>query len=55
MKELKLNIAILMETKKKGSGLETIGGFVHFYSRVSKGKRGVSIVLKRKFSRRITD
>jgi exonuclease III len=30
LEELKLDIVTLMKTKKKGSELETIGGFVHF-------------------------
>jgi len=43
LKELKLYI-ILTE---KDSRLETISGFVHFYSGVSKEKKEVSIILKK--------
>jgi len=54
---LKLDIAFI-KTKKKGSGVETISGFVHFYNGMPKEKRanrGVSIVVKKKLSRNVTD
>jgi hypothetical protein len=56
LEELKLDIIIVTERKK--NELETIDGSVHFYSGVPKEKRvkrKVSIVLKRKFSRSVTD
>jgi predicted RNA-binding protein with TRAM domain len=46
------------EIKKKGSGLETIDEFVHFYSGVPKERRPrreISIVYKRRCSRNVTD
>jgi hypothetical protein len=38
LKELKLDIITLTETKKD-SGLDMIGGFINFYSEVSKQKQ----------------
>jgi len=43
--ELKQDITILTETKKKGSGVEMLGPYLHFYSGVSKEKRAKRGVL----------
>jgi len=46
MEELKQDIMILAETKKKGNGVEILRPYLHFYSGVPKekrAKRGVSI------------
>jgi exonuclease III len=50
LEELKQDITILTETKKKGNGVEILGPYLHFYSGVPKkkrAKRGVSILVKR--------
>ena len=50
LEELKEDITILTETKKKGNGLEILGPYLHFYSGVPKEKRAkqeVSILVKR--------
>jgi exonuclease III len=36
--ELNQDTMILTETKEKGNGVETLGYYIHFYSRVSKEK-----------------
>ena len=36
LEELKLDITILTETKKKGNGVEILGTYLHFYSGISK-------------------
>jgi hypothetical protein len=57
LKELKQDITILTETKKKGNRAETLGPYIHFYSGVSKekrAKRGVSILVKKRYKRYIT-
>jgi hypothetical protein len=55
--ELKQDIMILTETKKKGNGVEILGPYLHFYSGVPKkkrAKRGVSILVKKSYKRYIT-
>jgi hypothetical protein len=50
LEELKQDITILTETKKKGNGVEILGPYLHFYSGVPKEKRarrGVSILVKK--------
>lgn len=45
------NIIALTETKKKGSGSETIGNYIHLYSGVPKhqhAQRGVSFLIEKK-------
>jgi len=57
LEELKQDITILTETKKKGTGVEILGPYVHFYSGVPKEKRanrGVSILVKKRYKRYIT-
>jgi len=57
LEELKLDIIILIETKKD-IGLEIIDEFVHFYSGILKKqrvKRKVSIILKRKLIRSVIE
>ncbi|XP_049778037.1 uncharacterized protein LOC126175324 [Schistocerca cancellata] len=52
------DIIILSETKKKGRGIERIGSYTHFYSGVPKNqraKRGISILMKNKFKRMVTN
>jgi hypothetical protein len=48
---------ILTERKKKGNGVEMLGPYLHFYCGVPKekrAKRGVSILVKKRFKRYIT-
>jgi len=56
LEELKQDITILRETKKKGNGVEILGPYLQFYSGVPKGKtakRGVSILVKKRYKRYI--
>jgi hypothetical protein len=56
MEELKQDIMILAETKKKGNGVEILRPYLHFYSGVPKekrAKRGVSIGVKKRYKRYI--
>jgi hypothetical protein len=58
LEELKQDITILTETKKKGTGVEILGPYLHFYSGVPKEKRakkGVPILLKKRHKRYITN
>ena len=43
LEELKQDIAILTETKKKGNGVEILGPYLHFYSGVTKKCKARSI------------
>ena len=55
--ELKQDITILKETKKKGNVVETLGHYLHFYSGVPKEKRTkgrVSILVERRYKIYIT-
>jgi len=57
LEELRQDITILTETKKKGKGVEILGPYLHFYSGVPKGKRAkrrVSILVKKRYKRYIT-
>ena len=57
LEELKQDITILNETKKKGNVVETLRLYLHFYSGVSKEKgtkRRVSILVKGRYKRYIT-
>lgn len=57
LQNTKQDIVILTETKKKGNGVEMLGPFLHFYSGVPKekrAKRGISILIKKKYKRNIT-
>jgi hypothetical protein len=50
LEELKQNITILTETKRKGNGVKILGSYLHFYSGIPKEKRtkrGVSILVKK--------
>jgi len=52
LEELKQDITILTETKKKGNGVEILGPYLHFYSGDPKGKRakrGVYILVKKRY------
>ena len=40
MEQLRIEIASITETKKKGSRSELCGNYLHFYSGVPKKKRG---------------
>ena len=49
---MKIDIAVLTETKKKGKGVEQLSDYVHIYSGVPKNNRacrGVSILINRKY------
>ena len=57
MEELKQDITILTETKRKVNEVEILGPCLHFYSGVTKEKRanrGISILLKKRYKRYIT-
>ena len=57
LEELRQDITILTEMKKKGNGVETLGPYLHFYSGIPKekrAKRGVSILVKKRYERYIT-
>ncbi|XP_044745151.1 uncharacterized protein LOC123307015 [Coccinella septempunctata] len=52
LEHMKVDIAVLTETKKKGNGIEHISNYVHIYSGVPKNERaskGVSILINKKF------
>jgi exonuclease III len=52
LEELKQDITILTETKKKGNGVELLGPYLHFYSGVLKeerAKRGVSVLVEKRY------
>ena len=56
--KLKMDVIGLIETKRKGTGSEIVGGYVHLYSGVSKDRtaeRGVPILIKKKFKKGITN
>lgn len=56
MAKMKVDIGVLTETKKKGKGNEMVGEYIHFYSGVSKherAKRGISVVVHKKYKRNI--
>jgi hypothetical protein len=56
--KLKIDVIGLTETKQKGIGMEIVRGYVHLYSGVSKdrrAKRGVSILINKKFKKGITN
>jgi len=56
--ELQLYTIILSETKMKGSRMETIDGFVHFYSGIPIEKRTrweISLFWRRILSRNVID
>ena len=58
MEQLRTEIASMTETKKKCSGSEVCGNYLHFYSGVPKenrAKRGVSLLLHRKWRHNITN
>lgn len=53
---LNIDVAILSETKKKGTGSEKLGEFSHFYSGVDKScraKAGVALLIRKKLVRHI--
>ena len=48
---MKMGVAVLTETKKKGAGSETLGNYIHRFSGVKKyerAKRGVSVLINKK-------
>jgi hypothetical protein len=58
LEELKQGITILTETKKKGNGVEILESYLHFCSGVPKeerAKRGVSVLVKKRYKRYITN
>lgn len=53
---LKVNIMVLTETKKKGTGVERIGNYIHCYSGVPKeerARRKMSILIHKKLKQNI--
>jgi exonuclease III len=56
LEELKQDITILTETKKKENGVEIQGSYLHFYSgfpKEKRAKRGVSMLVKKRYKRYI--
>jgi hypothetical protein len=52
LEELKQNIMILTQMKKKGNGVEILGPYLHFYTGVPKEKRAkqrVSFLVKKRY------
>ena len=49
---MKMDLIFLTETKKKGTGNETLGNYIHLFSGVKKcerAKRGISILRNKKW------
>ena len=49
---MKMDVVVLTETKKKGTGSETLGNYIHLFSGVNKyerAKRGLSILINKKW------
>ena len=47
---MNVDVIVLTETKKKGTGNETLGDYIHLFSSVKKyerAKRGVSILINK--------
>ena len=47
-----MDVVVLTETKKKGTGSETLGNYIHLFSGVKKyerAKRGVLILINKKW------
>lgn len=58
LNNLKMDIVVLTETKKKGTGTENVNNYVHIFSGVAKhqrAKRGVSVMIHRKHEHKVTD
>ncbi|XP_045463868.1 craniofacial development protein 2-like [Harmonia axyridis] len=58
LQTLSMDLVVLTETKKKGTGTEVINNYVHVYSGVPKhqrAKRGVSVMIHKKYRNKITD
>ncbi|XP_030764659.1 uncharacterized protein LOC115888913 [Sitophilus oryzae] len=56
IKNLKLDVAVITETKKKVQESESMGQYDHFYSGVSKDRRaqqGVSVLIKRNLRKHV--
>jgi exonuclease III len=50
--ELKMDVVVLTETKKKRTGSETLENYIHLFSGVNKykrAKRGVSVLINKKW------
>ncbi|XP_072377991.1 uncharacterized protein [Diabrotica undecimpunctata] len=57
LKNANMYIVVLTETKKKGTGTETVNNYTHIFSGIPKhqrAKRGVSVMIHKKFNK-ITD
>jgi len=49
---MKMDVVVLTETKKKVTGSEAVGNYIHLFSGVKKyerAKRGVSILINKKW------
>jgi hypothetical protein len=49
---IKMDVVVLIKTKKKGAGTETLGNYIHFFSGVKKyerAKRGVLVLINKKW------
>jgi exonuclease III len=58
LREMKVDVAALTESKKKGVGNSIIGEYLLFWSEVDKSKReksGISLFIKTKYKRNIRD
>lgn len=58
IRRLQMDIVVLTETKRKGTGTEQLENYVHIYSGVDKANRakaGVSLLISKKFAKNIKD
>lgn len=58
LSKINVDIVALTETKKKGTGTEVVGEYIHIYTGVPKEKRaarGVSLLVRKKFKNKITN
>ncbi|XP_072380680.1 uncharacterized protein [Diabrotica undecimpunctata] len=57
LEQMKMDNIALTETKKKGTGTDMVGNYIHIFTGVPKDKRaarGVSILIKKKLKNNIT-
>lgn len=56
LNQIKADVMVLAETKRKGKGIEETGNFIHIYSGVPKeerSRRGVSILINKRHKHKI--
>ena len=50
---MEMDVVVLKETKKKGTGNKTLGNYIHIFSWLKKyesAKRGVSVLINKKWN-----